>query len=320
VEQLDPDQGEGWVMTSDQVGRFYDDVLSNRGMLDELPVSPESFADFDEGQLPEVFRELTDGFYLEMVRLLGQRTAEMHRVLSSDASRAEFVPEDVSLLYQRSVYQSMSTLTRKVWGVFEKQMTKVPKRYGTDAKVVFDLKRKILARLNKITSKKYATAKIRTHGDYHLGQVLFTGKDFKIIDFEGEPARPLSERRLKRLPLRDVAGMIRSFHYAAYGTLYFHPALREHDIQQLQPWAELWYNCISCVFVRSYIEHLNMPQLLPSQPDDLETLINVFLLEKAVYELGYELNNRLDWLIVPLKGIQNILDVSGTGDEAVNTK
>ena len=150
-----------------------------------------------------------------------------------------------------------------------------------------------------ILEKKIPVSKTRVHGDYHLGQVLFAGKDFIIIDFEGEPARALSERRLKRSPIVDVSGMVRSFHYAAYSALFHYTSVRPEDVSELEPWVRLWYHLVSSVYLRSYIETSGAAAFVPRDKDDLNTLIEVFLLEKAVYELGYELNNRPDWLVIP---------------------
>ena len=142
---------------------------------------------------------------------------------------------------------------------------------------------------------------IRCHGDYHLGQVLFTGTDFVIIDFEGEPTRSLGERRLKRSPLRDVAGMIRSFHYAAYAELGENP----------EPAAERrvieWYRASSAAFLQTYLEVAGRAVFIPSDRKQTEKLLNIFLLEKAVYELGYELNNRPGWAHIPIRGIKSLL-------------
>lgn len=166
----------------------------------------------------------------------------------------------------------------------------------------------VLVGLSRIMGPKIAAMKIRIHGDYHLGQVLFTGKDFVIIDFEGEPARTLSERRLKRSPLRDVAGMLRSFHYAAMSALHRHRENHPDDEELLLPWLEAWNAYVCGCFVAGYRESIGSSRLIPEDPQQLRTLLNCFLLEKAVYELGYELNNRPDWIFLPLRGIEMILD------------
>jgi maltose alpha-D-glucosyltransferase/alpha-amylase len=150
---------------------------------------------------------------------------------------------------------------------------------------------------------------IRIHGDYHLGQVLYTGKDFIIIDFEGEPARPASERRLKRSALRDVAGMLRSFDYAANTALRSHDVatVRPEDRETLLPWADIWGRWSSAIFLGGYLAQVEGEPFLPTG-DDLAILLRAYLLDKAVYEIHYEMNNRPDWLPVPLKGVLDILE------------
>jgi maltose alpha-D-glucosyltransferase/alpha-amylase len=160
-----------------------------------------------------------------------------------------------------------------------------------------------------LRNRKISAARIRCHGDYHLGQVLYTGKDFVIIDFEGEPARPLSERRIKRSPLRDVAGMIRSFHYAAHSALLHQSslALKPENLLALERWAQFWYVWVSSSFLRCYLKGVEQTELIPDDPEQLKILLDVYLLEKAIYEIGYELNNRPHWLKVTLQGILQLL-------------
>jgi maltose alpha-D-glucosyltransferase/alpha-amylase len=155
--------------------------------------------------------------------------------------------------------------------------------------------------------------RIRVHGDYHLGQVLFTGKDFVIIDFEGEPAHPLSARKIKRSPLRDVAGMLRSFHYAANAPLIGKAGgivFRPEDLARLEPWAHCWTLWISAAFLSAYLESSAQASFLPRSREEISSLLSVFLLEKAIYELGYELNNRPDWVKLPLHGILDLLETA----------
>ncbi len=144
--------------------------------------------------------------------------------------------------------------------------------------------------------------------------MLYTGKDFVIFDFEGEPARPLSERRLKRCPLRDIAAMLRSFHYAAYGALFTQQTsgfVPEGDLPYLETWANFWYFWVCVAFLRAYLPAAAETPIVPHQRDELRVLLNAYLLEKAIYELGYELNNRPDWLKIPLQGIQQQLKIQG---------
>jgi maltose alpha-D-glucosyltransferase / alpha-amylase len=153
--------------------------------------------------------------------------------------------------------------------------------------------------------------RIRHHGDYHLGQILYTGKDFVIIDFEGEPSRPLGERRLKRSALRDVAGMLRSFEYAAFAELYRQTdqgSLPARDASTLEPWAEFWSAWVGAAFLKSYLAFSADQPFIPCKPEDLRLLLRAFLLEKAIYELGYELNHRPAWIGIPLRGLTRLLE------------
>jgi maltose alpha-D-glucosyltransferase/alpha-amylase len=140
--------------------------------------------------------------------------------------------------------------------------------------------------------------------------VLYTGSDFIITDFEGEPARSLSERRLKRSPLRDVAGMIRSFHYAAHTALMRYAPLLpkpEDDLPVLQHWAQYWYTWVSVEFLNTYLDIVRQVGLVSENPEHSKILLEAFLLDKAFYEVSYELNNRPEWLKIPLQGIFQLL-------------
>jgi maltose alpha-D-glucosyltransferase / alpha-amylase len=153
-------------------------------------------------------------------------------------------------------------------------------------------------------------SKIRIHGDYHLGQVLYTGKDFIMLDFEGEPARTLGERRLKRSALIDVAGMLRSFHYAAHYGLLESRTIRPQDRGTLEGYADLWSARSGQVFLGAYLERAGDAAFVPRDRADLKALLRSFLALKALYELRYELNNRPKWVAIPLRGLLNVLDES----------
>ena len=163
----------------------------------------------------------------------------------------------------------------------------------------------IQSRFRSWIDRPVSGLRTRVHGDYHLGQVLWTGHDFMIIDFEGEPARPLAERRLKQSPLRDVAGMLRSFHYAAGAVAGIAMASRRHGSQRPSgaAWARVWHVWSSAAFLRSICEQTAGASFLPQRRQELAWLLGEFLLEKAVYELRYELNNRPDWLPIPLEAV-----------------
>lgn len=302
-----PNQGDAWTFTLDALGRYYEQVLSGIKEVKEIPRIPSSLLEIAFQDLPPLLQELIGGVYLEMAGLLGRRTAELHRALSSPGKVPAFTPEPFSILYQRSLYQSMQSLTKRVFGMLKKQGHRLSNDLKQQGREVLSHEQEILERFQELLREKLAATKTRIHGDFHLGQVLFTGNDFVIIDFEGEPARPLSERRLKRSPLRDVAGMIRSFHYAAYAALFKQVLHNPDDVHRLEAWAELWYQCAAGAFLKSYLDSLKDTDLLPRDEKSLALLLKTLLLEKAIYELGYELNNRPEWVAIPLRGIRYLL-------------
>jgi maltose alpha-D-glucosyltransferase/alpha-amylase len=251
---------------------------------------------------------LLEGTVAENCLLLGERTAEMHLALSHDTNDPAFTPEPFSLHYQRSLFSSLQSLVRVAFSSLSKNMKSLDPAIRAEAEEVLKMKDEILTILKQVYSRKIDVNKIRIHGDFHLGQVLFTGKDFLILDFEGEPSRSYSERRLKYSALRDVAGMIRSFHYAAFGSLFLDNQIRKEDINVLLPYVEQWYHYMSGFFLKSYMEKVGNASIVPDNAADLETLLQTYILQKAIYELNYELNNRPDWVIVPLRGIKAIVE------------
>jgi maltose alpha-D-glucosyltransferase / alpha-amylase len=302
-------QGDAWTYTLDSVERYFERALSRRKELDEISgVSLSSFDMADTGEIALVLQELIGGDYIEMISLLGKRTAELHLALSADTEDPDFVPEPFSLLYQRSVYQSVQSLTKRIFSILRKNLKTFQDSTREKALEVLDREKEIVDEYKGLLQKKLSAMKIRIHGDYHLGQVLYTGNDFVIIDFEGEPARSLSERRLKKSPLVDVAGMTRSFHYAACSALFRHALSGSEDMSVTKPWIELWSGYVSSVFLRSYLNATKQSSLIPEEREDIATLLKVYLLEKAVYEIGYELNNRPDWVVIPLNGIKYVLE------------
>ncbi|MDT8442931.1 MAG: maltose alpha-D-glucosyltransferase [Desulfuromonadales bacterium] len=299
-------QGDAWQLFLDLANRYFDSALT-RLMAGETPPAkkPASLIPSTRASLPEPFAEIMSGVTLEMARLLGQRTAEMHLALARSREES-FRPEAFSSLYQRALFQAMQNLTNQELRQLAKFCHRLPESLQNEVGRVLALQKEILAQMRRITGSRLPTKKIRIHGDYHLGQVLFTGSDFAIFDFEGEPVRPLTERRIKRSPMRDVAGMIRSFHYAAYTALLTGSTVRQQDMEALSAWADLWYRYVSADFLHGYLTTMNGSDLLPEEPELLENLLVPYLLEKAVYEVGYELNNRPDWLMIPLRGIQQL--------------
>jgi maltose alpha-D-glucosyltransferase/alpha-amylase len=300
TQTLVQNQGDAWTLTLGVVGQYLERVLSEKLPMPVLGAPGEP--------LPEVLMDAIGAAYPERARQLGQRTAEMHMALASDRGDPAFCPEAFSALYQRSVYQSMRNGVRRTFQLLARHAKGFPADARAEAEAMVHREREILERMARVMGRKIAAEKIRIHGDYHLGQVLDTGRDFVIIDFEGEPARAISERRLKRSALRDVAGMLRSFHYAAYTALAQQSSVRDVDIPAATPWADLWIAAVGRTFLETYLATAGQAAFLPRDRGDLALLLDAYLLDKAVYEVAYELNNRPDWIRVPLRGIASILD------------
>jgi len=245
------------------------------------------------------------GAYLESARLLGQRTAELHLALSSRPEHADFAPEPFTPYYQRSLYQSIRGEIARTYRFLRGRERQIPQLVQ-----LLDLEPSLQSRARSILDVRIDAKRIRTHGDFHLGQVLYTGRDFVIIDFEGEPSRPLSERRIKRTAFRDVAGMIRSFHYAAHPSLFADRGgvLGPENPAFLEPWVLFWYLWVSASFLRSYLDVVSAGDILPTDEKELTVLLDVLLIEKAMYELRYEIDNRPDWVRVPIKGILDLME------------
>jgi maltose alpha-D-glucosyltransferase / alpha-amylase len=295
-------QGDAWIMTVDSVGRFYERVMA-KGKGVKLPsLINKPAIRFEES--PEEIQEFVGkGFYERIVRL-GQRTAEMHLALASGSTDPAFATETFTANYQRSLYSSLRKLVRDRFGMLENSITKLPANIQDLGRKVLAMEDKILEAFSEVYQIRINAVKTRIHGDYHLGQVLFTGNDFVIIDFEGEPGFSFSERRLKKNPLKDVAGMMRSIHYAAFGKILLNENYRDRDLEFLETWADRWQHYVSRFYLGAYMERMGMGTNLSYEQD---VLIRTFLLEKAIYELGYELNGRPDWTIIPLRGIEYLV-------------
>jgi maltose alpha-D-glucosyltransferase/alpha-amylase len=234
----------------------------------------------------------------------------MHTCLASAAGDPHFAPEPFSKLYQRSLYQSYRTLAGETFGLLRRRMKSLPEEIHPEAQEVLDLEGRILERFHSIIDRKVTAMRTRCHGDYHLGHVLCTGKDFVIIDFEGERGGILSELRIKRSPLRDVCGMLRSFHYAAYSAFLSQREkglIRPEDLSFLEVSAHYWRLWVSVVFLKAYLQTVPSGDFLPRTREEFQTLLSIYLLEKAVYELGYELNHRPGWVAIPLQGIRQLM-------------
>jgi trehalose synthase-fused probable maltokinase len=292
-----PNQGDAWQYTLKSISSFYEEVAKHP------PETPphRSLPDFARASLAP---------YLDSAALLAKRTAELHLALASDAHDSAFAPEPFDERFQRAFEKSLLELTQRVFALLRQTKQQLPDESRAKAEEIEKKESEIIARFQSSLHQPIRATRIRIHGDYHLGQVLYTGSDFVIIDFEGEPARPLSERRTKRSPLQDVAGMLRSFHYAAHVAL-LAPAngisIDKNEIDSLKIWAESWSDWVTDKFLTTYLHTAGGAHYLPPTAAEIKSLLQVHLLEKAVYELSYELNNRPTWVEIPLEGISKAL-------------
>ncbi len=300
--------GNGWEYVKDALQRYFDNVLTREKEI-VVPKLKSNLTDpLNFSKVPEQIQHFMGGSFPDRISLLGQRTAEMHHALAAHPEIKDFDTEPFSLHYQRSVFSSLQSLTRSTFENLRAKMGTIDPEFQSLAKEILGMRSEVLKAFKQIYIHKFDTIKIRTHGDYHLNQILWTGKDFVITNFEGESARPFSERRLRRSPLRDVAAMIRSLHYATYSNIIDHELKKMDKRDELETWGEIWFHYVTRIFLNGYMENAGNFKFIPSDKQDFKILMNVLLLEKAVYELNYELNNRPEKVIIPLTGIKTLLN------------
>jgi maltose alpha-D-glucosyltransferase/alpha-amylase len=304
-----PHQADGWHFTRDALNRFFEHALLHTNEMPQPPATSRTLLELSEVEVPDLAQELI-GHYLEAIRQLGHCTAGFHIALTKGAGEPNFAPEPFTTLYQRSLYQSMRSQTRHAFELLRQQAKELAQETQAEALQLLGLEESLLRRAWKILEHKITAQRMRCHGDYHLGQVLYTGKEFMLIDLEGETQRPFSHRRRKRSPLRDVASMLRSFHYAVRFALQ-KGVVRSQDIPNLEPWAEFWYQWVGAVFLKAYLEVAAQDSFLPRDPAEIATLLDFFLLKRAVNELRDELTNHPDQAAVPIKGLLQLLEARG---------
>ncbi|MDX2128687.1 MAG: hypothetical protein SFU91_06585 [Chloroherpetonaceae bacterium] len=296
-----PNQSDAWHLFKSKASDYYSSVHSKK-LQSEIPPK-DLFSDWSpEKPLLQVIGKET----LSMVGLLGKRTAQMHLALSA-AKEKDLIPQKMKESDIHAVLTKTKNLLELELKGLKTQLPALEPNEATLAEQVLKAKKELSNGL-KLTSKRpLKLVKQRVHGDYHLGQVLFTGEDFTIIDFEGEPARPIEERRERYSVCKDLAGMIRSLHYAAYAGIYQHPTLNEKAKEKSEPFAEAWFFVLARAFLKSYLGHVKGKKLLPKEISEISFFLNAYLLDKVMYELAYERNNRPKWLRIPLQGILSLL-------------
>jgi maltose alpha-D-glucosyltransferase/alpha-amylase len=240
---------------------------------------------------------------MEAACALGLRTAELHMALCAETEDPAFSPEPLNHADVDAIVRRTRETAAKAFDLLKASLSGLPDDLLEMASIVLSRRRQLTDRLLLSSSDSVYGKRIRIHGDYHLGQVLRSRNDFVIIDFEGEPASPFSLRRLKSTPLKDVAGMLRSFSYVANSTLLAYVARHPEGVATLEPWARLWEQTVSAEFLKSYRGTAATGGFLPAAEKDVSKLLDACLIEKAMYELTYELNNRPTWIRIPLAGI-----------------
>lgn len=303
LQEFTPNQGDVWRYALKTLSAFYEQAAdSSPGQPAERDVlRPEQCRQFSSEPMTRLLADIA---------LLGQRTAELHLALSSETNDTAFAPEPFTMQFQRKLEESFAELTSRTLHLLRARLAVVAPEHRDQSRKIIEREQDTLRRFRKLLSAPIDAMRIRIHGDYHLGQVLYTGGDFVIIDFEGEPARPLEERRIKQSPLQDVAGMLRSFHYAAFAPLLMPPAgssVSQRKNASRSRLAEAWSRCASDAFLGKYYETSGAAQFLPAHSGERASLLEMYLLAKAIYELGYELNNRPAWVGIPLEGISRLL-------------
>jgi maltose alpha-D-glucosyltransferase / alpha-amylase len=311
-------EGDAWALTVDALERFVEQRLSDetsqdpRAALPCLLPSADPFA-LALMDLPAAALEPVEPF-LDHVRQLATRTAQMHCALANNPDDPAFRPEAFTPFYRRALFQSLRNLTVKSFEALGEALPGLPEALREPARAVLTLEPRIIAAFRSAMSHRIAATRIRTHGDFHLGQALHTGRDFVIIDFEGEPTRSIEERRIKRSPLRDVAGVVRSFHYAAHTVLRGRMAAAGAgaELARASAWVRYWYQVVAAELVRSYLAIARSEPFLARASDEVVLeLLRVYAAEKAIYELQYELLHRPDWVAIPIAGIAELMQAWG---------
>jgi maltose alpha-D-glucosyltransferase / alpha-amylase len=302
LQGLVDNQGDAWKWTLEELDRYYE-ASAPASFPENYPTAhAENAPERSEPAATEIGRQYV-GIMVDEAAALGRRTAEMHLALARAASDPELAPEPMSTEDFRRMSVDLTTHAGRVFTVLKDALPALPDDIVELAGLVLSRRSRILERFHDLRNGDLNVLRTRIHGDYHLGQVLRAKGDYVILDFEGEPARPLRERREKHSPLKDVAGMLRSFSYAAWAALLNYTSRRPDDFLRLEPWARLWERETAGEFLSAYRRTAGDAPFLPQTLEGFRAVLEPYLVDKALYELNYELNNRPTWVRIPLHGI-----------------
>jgi trehalose synthase-fused probable maltokinase len=304
-----PNDGDAWQYTLNSLPGFWQEASKCFSEISRISVS-NSIPKLADEETPRVATKLC-GPYLDAVALLGRRTAELHQALASDRRDPAFSPEPYTPGFQRQFQQALSASATDTFTLLRSQMAKLRPAVRSDAEKLLRAEKEVLDRIRETLSRQLSGLRTRIHGDFHLGQVLCAAGDFVIIDFEGEPGRTIADRVVKRSALQDVAGMLRSFHYASFAPLLtpIHGVKSASgDDAQLTTLAGHWNHWVSSRFLKSYFESAGDSSFLPNDDREIWSVLRLQLITKALFELSYELNNRPEWVRIPLAGVLGLLE------------
>ena len=311
LQALVPNQGDAWHFTVDWLTKLSLALAERPDSSKGVPAPPSQGICRAAGFPVPTDARAAFGEFLAKGELLGKRTAEMHLALASDPKPPAFAPEPFSAADRREYFRRCAAEARSTFELLRHNVQKLAIPVAERARRVAALEGAALARFARSAEDAVVVNKIRCHGDYHLGQVLVAGGDFMIVDFEGEPARSIDERRQKQLALRDVAGMIRSLHYASCTAAAARRTPSAPDTGDMARWMHSWFAWTSVSFLAAYLRTAGDAHFVPKPLEQLEALLECCLLEKAMYELRYELNNRPNWVYLPLAALEELLDHAG---------
>ena len=309
LEEFIPEARDGWSYTSDALRDYFDRIMVEQASVNDLEIPEITVNNSLNTEITESVYDLI-GSYINLAENLGKVTADIHHTLASDPENPNFSPEQFTPFYQRSVYQYTRNQTGKILLKLKKHLPGFSQDTQQLAKSVINRQDRIMEHLSSVVERKITAMRTRCHGDYHLENVLFTGKDFVIINFEGEATRPLNERRMKRSLLRDIAVMLESFYYVANVALreeIKNGMIRPENILAMEQWSTFWYTWVSISFLKAYLQNTKSSSFLPQSEQEMQILLDVYLLEKVIYELDHELTSRPEWVEIPLTRIQQLV-------------
>lgn len=307
MQDFIPNQGDAWKFFLNEIDEIFTAIKTKSVDLESID-DVVLYKKIKHKDLPDSLLKWVGSDFFTQIEQLAKRTAEMHVALGSDIRDTAFVPDKFNGDYEvwlknRLIYQFQNRLN-----TIENNFHKLSGESLEMAQEFLSRKKEIRRRFLDFNWTKLKSERIRIHGDYHLGQVLVKDEDFYMLDFEGEPESTIRDRKVKQPPIKDVAGLLRSFHYAIYSVILNNTDKYGVDRSKAMDYGELLYKYITGVFLSDYINYVQQNNLNIGYIKEVEFLLKYTMLEKAVYELGYELNSRPRWAIIPLRGIISIIN------------